>query len=302
MRGSGQKRTLTVPGWKSTSGNFMNASALGISPAYFKTLGIPLLEGRTLNDQDRQVKPQPIIVNRALANMLFPNADPIGRAVILGSDTSQPPDYRVVGVVANSKYRFMEEALAPIMYMLMEDENYSAVLYVRTAGNPLDIIRPAEREIRKMGGGVTLVEAQTLEQDVQNSLWQERLVAGLACFFSFVALLLAAIGLYGTLAYSVARRRRELGIRIALGAQVRHILGTVCGKMTWAVGCGILAGWAVSAIGLRFARSFLFEVQPFDGLSFSTATVAVLLCAALAAAAPAWRAIRTNASIALREQ
>jgi ABC-type antimicrobial peptide transport system permease subunit len=174
-------------------------------------------------------------------------------------------------------------------------------VYVRTAGKPIDVSRPVQEQIRSMGGGVTLREVQTLEQDIQNSLWQERLVAGLACFFSFVALLLAGIGLYGTLAYSVMRRRRELGIRIAIGAQVRHVLGTVCGKMILAVSMGVVAGWLVSATALQFAKGFLFEVEPFDKLSFSAATLAVLVCAGIAALMPAWRAVRTNAARSLRE-
>ncbi len=126
-------------------------------------------------------------------------------------------------------------------------------------------------------------------------------MAGLACFFSFVALLLAGIGLYGTLAYSVMRRRRELGIRIAIGAQVWHVLGTVCGKMILAVSAGVVVGWLVSAASLRFARGFLFDVEPFDKVSFLAATLAVLVCAGMAGLVPAWRAVRTNAARSLRE-
>ena len=188
------------------------------------------------------------------------------------------------------------------MYGLMDQEDYIAVVYVRTTGDPVAIMRPAMEEIRKMGGGVPLIEARTVEEEVQNSLWQERLVAGLACFFSVVALLLAGIGLYGTLAYSVVRRRRELGIRLAVGAHVRHVLGSVCGRMAWAVVIGIVVGWLMSASALRFARGFLFEVEPMDKPSFLAATITVLLCAGLAAIVPSWRAIRTDACSALREQ
>jgi predicted permease len=302
MRGSGQKMTLNVAGARESNKAFMNASTLPISPDYFETLGIPLLEGRTLNSHDRDIKPAPVVVNRALANLLFPRSDPLGRLLVAGNNTAKPPGYQIVGVVETSKYRAIQEHDPPIMYGLTDDEDYGAVMYVRTLGDPLAVMRPVQDEIRKMGRGVPLIEARTLEQEVRNSLWQERLVASLACFFSFVALLLAGIGLYGTLTYSVARRKRELGIRLAVGAQIRHILATVCGRMTWAVGIGVLAGWLVSAIALRFANDFLFEVKPFDKLSFSAATVTVLLCAGLAALIPSWRAIHTNASSALREQ
>ena len=100
----------------------------------------------------------------------------------------------------------------------------------------------------------------------------------------------------------MARRKRELGIRMAIGAQVRHIMGAVCGRMAGAVAVGILLGWVLAVVALQFFRSFLFDVEPFDWLSFSGATLAVILSASLAAAVPSWRAIRTNASSALREQ
>ena len=302
MRGTGQKRTLTAPGVTQPPSVYLNSSNLAISPDYFDALGIRLLAGRTLAAQDKHTKPEPVVINRALAKLLFPTTNPLGQSIVLGNDGTVPPAFQIVGLVEASKYRLMRERAPPTMYTLMQDEDYSAVLYVRTTGSPLDLMRPAQEQIRRMGGGVPLIEAETLEQEVQNSLWQERLVAGLACFFSFVALLLAAIGLYGTLAYSVVRRKRELAIRIALGAEMRHIVETVCGRMTAAVGIGILAGWALSAAALRFARGFLFEVNPFDKLSFAGATAAVLVCAAFAALIPSRRAVRTNTSTALREQ
>jgi len=163
-------------------------------------------------------------------------------------------------------------------------------------------MRPAEGVIRKMGGGVPLIEAAALEQEVQNTLWQERLVARLASFFSLVSLSLAGIGLYGTLAYSVARRKRELGIRIAVGAQIRNIVETVCGPMTWAVVVGLVVGLAVAALALQLTRRFLFDVDPLDKLSFAGAALAVLICAGLAVCIPSWRAVRTDAASALRDQ
>lgn len=302
MRGSGQKRTLTTPGTKLAANVFGNSSSLPVTPAYFDTLGIPFLAGRTLEWQDAKAKPERVVINRALANLLFPHVEPIGQLLVAGNDSSKTPDFQIVGLVETSKLRSMQEPAPPTLYSLMQDDDYTIVLYVRTTGTPLSIMRPVQELIRKMGGDVPLIEVSSLEQEVQNSLWQERLVAGLASFFSMVALLLAGIGLYGTLAYSVARRKRELGIRIAIGARVRHIIETVCGRMTWAVGIGIAAGWAISAMALRFTRSFLFDVEPFDKLSFAAAAGAVLLCVALAALIPSVRAVRTDASTALREQ
>ena len=302
MRGSGQKRALTVPGVNLPSSSYLNSSAMQVTPGFFDTLGIPLLAGRSFSAQDAQAKPEPVVINRALANLLLPHAKPLGQRLVLGNDGGKPPDFQIVGLVETSKFRTMREPAPPTVYELMQDNDYNAVLYVRTEGNPLTVMRPAQEAIRKMASGVSLTEVSTLEQEVQNSIWQERLVAALAIFFSMMALLLAGIGLYGTLAYSVARRKRELAIRSAMGARLRHILETVCGGMLWAVGLGIVAGWMVAALALRFTRGFLFGVEPFDELSFGAGGLAVLVCASAAAFLPSWRAIRTDASDALREQ
>jgi predicted permease len=302
MRGAGIKTTLTPQGVNQRSGVFLNTTFDTVTPKYFETLGIPLLAGRNLEAADGDAKPQRILVNRALADLLFPRADPIGQWLVVGNDGSKPPAYQVVGLTETAKFRRMREPPPPTFYAVMTEGDYQLVLYVRTAGNPAGLIRPTEQAIRKLGGRVPLMEVATLEQEVQNSIWQERLVAMLAGFFSAIALLLAGIGLYGTLAYSVVRRRRELGIRIAVGAQVRHILQTVCGRMSWAVVIGMCVGAGVGALALRLTREFLFGVEPFDKLSFAGATLAVLICACLAALIPSWRAIRTNASAALREQ
>ncbi len=302
MRGSGQKRTITAAGANLPKTAFMNSSSLPVAPGYFETLGIPLLAGRTFRWQDANVKPEPVVINRALAKQLFPRTNAVGQLIVIGSDGRKPPDFQVVGLVETAKYRTMTELAPPTIYELLQDDDYTIVLYVRTKNDPLTVSRPVQELIRKMGSGVPLIEVMTLEQEVQNSLWQERLVAGLALFFSLTALLLAGIGLYGTLAYSVARRKREIGIRIAIGARVGHITKTVCGRMSWAVGVGLLAGWAISAGVLRFTQTFLYDVRPVDPLSFGLAAEAVLLCACLAALVPSWRAIRTDPATALREQ
>jgi predicted permease len=302
MRGSGMKMTLTARGVTQPASVFLNSSYAAATPSYFETLGIPLLAGRNLDFHDNETKPQRIVINRALASLLFPDKNPIGQEIVRGTDGTKPPTYEVVGLVETAKFRKMQEPAPPTAYALLVDDDYELVVYVRTKGNPLSVVRPAEDVIRRVGGGVPLMEVALLEQEVQNSLWQERLVARLANFFSLVALLLAGIGLYGTLAYSVARRRRELGIRLAIGARVRDILGTVCGRMTWAVVSGLALGLLTAALTPRLTKGFLYDVDPLDKVSFGGAAVAVFICACLAALIPSWRAIRTDAAVALREQ
>jgi predicted permease len=302
MRGSGFKTTVTRPGVNQAKSVFLNTSVVTVTPEYFQTLGIPLLAGRNLVSQDNDGKPGNVVINRALADLLFPHSNPVGQWLVRGDDGSKPPTDLIVGLVETAKFRQMQEPAPPAFYPVMSGDNRQLVLFVRTVGDPANVVRPAEEVIRKLGSGVPLIEEAALEQEVQNTLWQERLVARLASFFSLIALLLAGIGLYATLAFSVARRKRELGIRVAIGAQIRHIVTTVCGRMSWAVALGLTIGLLAAALALQLTRKFLFDVDPLDNISFAAAALAVLLCACLAALLPCSRAVRTDAATALREQ
>ena len=301
MRGSGLKTTITRPGLNQAKTVFLNTSIVPVTQTYFETLGIPLLAGRVLQPGDNDAKPARLVVNRALADLLYPHINPVGHYLVNGRDGSKPPTSLIVGLVETAKFRQMQEPAPPTFYYLMQGAPGKLVMFVRTSSDPASLVRPAEDVIRKLGSSVPLIEEALLEQEVQNTLWQERLVARLAAFFSLIALLLAAIGLYGTLSLSVSRRKRELGIRIAIGAQVKQIVATVCGRMTWAVSIGLTAGVLTAAAVLQLTRKFLFDVNPLDKLSFSIAAFLVLLCAAIAALIPCWRAIRTDAAKALRE-
>ncbi len=208
-----------------------------------------------------------------------------------------------MGVAGMAKYRSMREDAPPTSYEFLHDDNSQSVtLYVRTYGDPARIIGSVSNVLRKLDPTVPMMEAATLEQEVQNSLWQERLVALLSAFFGVTALALSGLGLYGALSYSVARRTRELGIRIAVGAHVRHILQTVCERTLWPVGIGLVAGLAICALVLRVTKHLLYGIEPLDAASLSTATIIVLLCAVLAVAVPSRRAMSTDPSKALREE
>jgi predicted permease len=300
MRGSGIKTTMTRPGVNQARTVFLNTSFVPVTQTYFETLGIPLLAGRIVRPGDNDTKPARVVINRALADLLYPHINPVGHYLVNGRDGSKPPTDLIVGLVETAKFRQMQEPAPPTFYFMMKGAPSKLVMFVRASANPASLVRPAEDVIRKLGSGVPLVEEALLEQEVQNTLWQERLVARLAAFFSLIALLLAGIGLYGTLSLSIARRKRELGIRIAVGAQVKQIVSTVCGRMTWAVAIGLTAGLLTGAAVLQLTRKFLFDVDPLDKLSFATAAFVVLLCAVIAALIPCYRAIHTDAAKALR--
>jgi predicted permease len=302
MRGSGVKTTITRPGLNQAKTVFLNTSFVPVTQTYFETLGITLLAGRTLQPGDNDTKPARLVINRALADLLYPHRNPVGQYLVNGRDGSKPPTALIVGLVETAKFRQMQEPAPPTYYFIMKGAPTKLVMFVRSSGDPASLVKPAEDVIRKLGSGVPLIEEALLEQEVQNTLWQERLVARLAAFFSLIALLLAGIGLYGTLSLSVARRKRELGIRIAIGAQIKQIVTTVCGRMTWAVAIGLTAGLLTAAAVLQFTSKFLFDIDPLDKLSFTTAALVVVLCAAFAAFIPCYRAIHTDAAKSLREE
>jgi predicted permease len=302
MRGIGTKATVTPQGTILPEKTFLNTSTNGVTTNYFESLGIPLIAGRNLEVSDAAKAPVPIVVNRAFAEFFFPHQNAVGKAVVQGVDGTKPPTAVLVGMVGTAKYRSLREQDPPIYYSLADDKNPGGMMYVRTYGDPAQIINATRGILRRLAPNVPIVEAFTLEQEVQNSLWQERLVTILCAFFGITALLLSATGLYGGLAYSVTRRSRELGIRVAIGAQTRHILETVCLRMIVSVGLGLLGGVLCSAGVMRLAASLLFGVPPDDPLSLALAAAVLLLCICFAAAPPTWRATKTDPALALRAE
>jgi ABC-type antimicrobial peptide transport system permease subunit len=191
------------------------------------------------------------------------------------------------------------------MYGVLDEAkgtDWQFVLYVRTFGPPAAIAGAVRQTLRDLDPGVPLTEVATLDSEVRTSLWQERLVAILSAFFGAASVALAAIGLYGALALSVAQRRRELGIRLAVGARLRHVLQTVCSPMAAGVAVGVAAGLLAAVWLLKFTRSLLFGVDAFDAVSFTAAVGVVVVCSVFAAVLPARRAIRVDPALVLREE
>ncbi len=302
MRGIGMMTTIAPQGKILPQQTFLNTSANRVTPEYFNALGIPVLAGRSLDFSDVGKKPERIVVSRAFADFFFPHENAIGKALVQGVDGTKPPTALVVGVVGTAKYRSFREQNPPIYYSVSDDSKAGIFLYVRTYGDPAQIMSAVRGVLRGLDPRVPLIEAFTLEQEIQNSLWQERLVTILSGFFGIVALLLSALGLYGALAYSVARRTREFGIRIAVGAQLSDIIRTVCARMGWSIAIGLSGGVTAAVVLLGFARSLFFGVEPVDPLSFAVAGGVLLLCSVIAAASPSWRAARTDPALALREE
>jgi predicted permease len=309
MRGGGLKDTFAPAGVVLPKGTFMNTSLHMVTPGYFDAMGIPLLAGRDLTTAGAEARPIPVVVNRAFADAFFPRQNPIGKGLVRGeyseADGRQPATHVIVGLVGTAKYRSLREPDPPTIYRAMSEGVLAAptyVLCVRTHGDPSAVAAQVRHAGAALGPGVPLVEAATMKQEVSDSLWQEKLVAILAAFFGVAAVLLAAIGLHSTLAQSVAQRRRELGIRVAVGARARHIIASVVSRLGVAVGCGLAVGFLVSATLLRLTRALLYGVNPVDPISYALAAVFLVLCGALGAAVPLLRALRIDPATALRTE
>jgi predicted permease len=269
-----------------------------VSPDYFATLGTPLLAGRDFRESDA-ARPRLVIVNQAMARQYFAGRDPIGQR--LWFDTDQDP-YEVVGVAGDAKYQDVRIGAPPTVYIYAPVFRGSSDLSIRTVGAPTRIADEARRIVADVFGAGAVRRVTTLAEQVDVSIVPERLMAMLSGFFGVVGALLAAIGLYGLLAYTVARRTNEIGIRMALGATRGDVIGMVLKTALSLVLAGVIVGVPAAFWGRRLAAS-LVEHLPAGGVAPIGVAIASLFVVALVAAyVPARRATRVDPIAALRSE
>jgi predicted permease len=269
-----------------------------IGPEYFTTLGVPMLRGRAFTAADRMGSTPVAIVNEAMARQFWPNEDPIGRQIRTFSD---PVPKEVVGIAKQIKVNFLGEPPTAQLYLPLE-QNYASqvVVQVRAAGDPASVLGTVRKELQQVEPGMPLLNVNTYPAVFEQSLWAPRMGAWLLGIFAALALLLAAIGLYGVMAYTVSQRTRELGIRLALGARREHVLGMVVRQGVLLALGGVAIGFVV-AFGLgRLITNLLYGVQGTDALTFSIIPLVLLVVSLIATYVPAWRASRVDPVNALR--
>jgi predicted permease len=304
MRGIGIKATVAPTGVFIRDADFLNTSLNGVSLGHFENVGIRILAGRDFRPADAGViKPRPAIVSQSFARRFFPNENPIGKTFGSGMNTTAGPGNLIIGMVADTKYRSMREDPPPVSYSLVDGStNYGGVaLHVRTRRPPGTVIAELRAMLASVGPGIAPSEVATMEQDIETSLWQERLIAALASVFAIASAVLVAIGLYGMLAYSIARRTREIGIRMALGARPAHMIEMVSRDVALSVVPGLILGMAVYASCAKVISPVLYGIRPMDSISISIAIALIAVVAAIAAFVPASRAIAIQPSEALRQ-
>ena len=296
----GFARTVFLEGQDASdrrSGRLVQISLAG--SRYLETAGIPLLRGRTITDQDQPNTPSAVVINETMAKRFWPDEDAVGkRFKFFGQENFQ----QVVGIAKDSKYNFIGEEPTPFIYQPMTQVYSPQVsLFVRSA-NPTSVIGTVRGEVQQLNRNLPLTGVFTLSEIVDQSLWAPRMGAWLLAVFAGLSLVLAVIGIYGVMAYSVSQRTRELGIRMALGASRGDVVRLVVLQGLKLTIAGLLVGLAVSFAVTRLIVNMLFGVSPTDILTFSVVPAVLALAALGASYLPALRATRIDPLVALRAE
>jgi predicted permease len=300
MRGTGVKSTLLPTGRQSGPGDALNTSMNWVTPDYFDTMGIRILAGHGFTGREPAGPPTRVVVNQALARRFFPDRDPIGEH-LGGSDLAKPA-FEIIGVASDAKYRSLREEVPPTLYLPQVLDHRAIILHVRTEDDPAGIINAVRGVLRSLDARLPFYEIHTLQEEVDTSLWQERLVAALSSVFGLMAAALAGVGLYGMLANAVSQRKREIGIRMALGALPGAIVRLVSWQAVAPVLAGVVTGLAAFAIVTRWIMSLLYGVRPADRLTIGLSLAFVIAISVVAVTVPAWQAMRVDPSRVLREE
>jgi len=293
---------ITIPG-RPPRPNGNTTDILNVDPDFFETMQIPVLLGRSLQPGD-MASPMVAVVNQKFATDFFDGGNPVGRQFAFG-DRSDAPLVQIVGVIRNAHYNSLQEQAEPVVYLpFTQSVEYLRGLYfeLRTAGDPLSAMNSVRRMVHDASPAVSITDVGTQAQRMEQTISQERTFANLGTCFALLALLIASVGLYGAMAYTVARRTGEIGIRMALGAQRPRIIWMVLREVLALTGAGLAVGYVAARFTTHFVESFLFGLKANDPLAIG-AGIAILVTAALAAGyLPAWRASRIDPSVALRNE
>jgi predicted permease len=270
------------------------------SAGYLETLGVPVLEGRAIDATDIAGSPDVMVVNQTMARKFWPNESAVGHTVT-AVNGSRSRTFRIVGVTRDHKRHGVLEAPSPFVYFAgaQRPTRYN-FLIARTAGDASPLLQSMRRELLAMEPGLVFMGSNTMDENLGLSLMPARVGAVLAAGFGGIGTLLAAIGLYGVIAFSVARRTREIGVRMALGAKPGGVLSMVMRQGFTIVAVGLVAGAILAGAAAMALQGLLYGITPFDPLAWGFAIAAMLLAAALANFMPARRAMRIDPMTALR--
>lgn len=271
-----------------------------VSGDYFRAMGIPLVKGRIFEEREGRERAAAAIINETMARQMWPGEDPIGKKFVLSWNPPLVAD-EVIGVVGDVLHEGLDARMRPMVYLGHPRTPYRALtLTVRAAGDPAAVTSAVVGQVREMNPEQPVANIRTMEEVEARSLGQRGVVTLLLGVFAGVALLLAAVGLYGVLAYLVMQRTREIGVRMALGATRAEVLRQVVGGALRLSAIGLVAGLGGAVALTRVMTSLLFRTSPTDAVTFGAVAAALLLVSLAASAVPAWRASRVDPVVALR--
>jgi predicted permease len=301
VSGGGWNGFIEAPGYTAKSKRDALSWFNAVSSGYFATLGIPIVSGRDFDASDTPTSEKMAIVSESMARQYFGTTNVVGRTFQTDEGPALSPPYRIVGVVGSTKYRSLRDSMSAVVYLpAHESPMDDAVNFTLLSDAPLRLVPSVKQAIAESSPRISL-EFTTLEHQLDESMRLMSATASLAGFFGGLAVVLATIGLYGIMAYTVARRRNEIGVRIALGAGRAHVVRMVLGDVGKIIVVGVIIGLALSSAATKLVTSFIYEVRRNDPATLAGSALVLVLVGLLAAALPAWRASRLDPVAALRE-
>ena len=300
LSGNTWMSTVNVDGYQAKDGEDMNPHMNTIGPDYFRTMGMPLVAGREFSEADGATAPKVAVINEAMARYFYRGQNPIGRRFGMGRD--RPTEIEIVGVVKDGKESDLRKEVARSFYLpFMQDPNIGQMtFFVRTRADGTVTGEALRRIVRQVDAAIPVFEVKSMEAITDESLFVDRMVALLSASFGALATLLAAIGLYGVMSYAVARRTREIGLRMALGADAGSVVWMVMREVVLMAVIGVAVGLPLAIASGRLISSLLFGVSAADPATLAAATAFLLTVALLAGYVPAGQATRVDPMRALR--
>ena len=279
----------------------VTADFTSVSPDYFHVMEIPLLRGRVFSAQDSAAAPRVTVISETMARQFFPNQDPLGKRLIFGFPPDGDVAREIVGIVGDVRDVSLSEAPGPMMYVpFAQAPFWGGQLVVRSTLSSSSLAASVRKVTHDMDKDLPVTDIATLPETLDASVAQPRFRTLLIGLFGLIALLLAAVGIFGVISYSVSRRTHEIGIRVALGATPANVLRLILGESAKLVLLGLALGIPAALALTRFLASLLFEVHPADPLTFSGVAMLLTVVALIACYVPARRAMRVDPMVALR--
>jgi putative ABC transport system permease protein len=275
-----------------------------ISADYFPTMGIPLIAGRNFTDRETENSSGVILINEALAKRDFPGEDPLGKQLIIDEDDPHPRE--IIGVVGNVRYVAMNQEPVPELYLSYLESPWKHMSLVvkknNGIGDPSQLIPAIRREVSAVSTAIPVSDVKLMSEYISTSIATNRLYFLLLGSFACTALVLAALGIYGVMSQTVAQRTREIGIRLALGAQRLNVFKLIIGQGMALTIVGLAAGWLIASALTRVLQSVLYDVSPLDPIIFASVGFMLMTVSALTCYLPARRATKIDPINALREE